>query len=81
MVSSTSKIYYFLIGCVLSKNLPPEFQDKMAGSDTLDIGAEVSQAEVDLLVPQVDLLDVVNDTCAFSRKSGNEQSHTGTDVG
>ena len=55
-----------MIGLVLSKNLPPEFQDKMAESDTLDIGAEVSQAEVDLLVAPVYLFNIVDDACALS---------------
>jgi hypothetical protein len=55
----------------LSKNLPLEFLDKMAESDTLDVSPEVSQAEVYLLVPPVDLFDVVNDTYTFSRQGSN----------
>lgn len=46
-----------------------------------NFGSQHTQAFVDVLVTTVNLFDVVNATLSIGGKSGDEQRHTGTDVG
>ena len=48
--------------------------------NSYNFGTKATQSLIDVLIATVYLLDIVNATLAFGRKSGNEQGDTRTDV-